>query len=77
LLLDIGLPGVSGYEVARQVRSQTQLRGVRVVALSGYGGDEDRKRSRAAGFDAHLVKPVEPGSLQSLLSSVETSGVAT
>ena len=57
VLLDIGLPRVDGYAVARTLRSR--LPGTRMVALSGYGGDDFRARSEAAGFEAHLVKPVE------------------
>src|SRR5262249_19130533 len=64
LLLDIALPGMTGYEVARTVRSQERFRRVRIVALSGYGSDEDRARSLDAGFDEHLVKPVEFGTLE-------------
>ncbi|MFO0958942.1 MAG: PAS domain S-box protein [Isosphaeraceae bacterium] len=58
VLLDIGLPGIDGYEVARQLRSQEHGREARIIALTGYGQDEDVKRSREAGFDMHLVKPV-------------------
>jgi CheY-like chemotaxis protein len=66
ILLDIGLPGIDGYEVARRLRSQPETRGAVLVALTGYGQDEDRRRSQEAGFDHHLVKPVERGSLQRL-----------
>ncbi len=59
VLLDIGLPKMDGYEVARQLRALRGLGSVRIVALTGYGHLEDRQRSQAAGFDAHLVKPVE------------------
>jgi PAS domain S-box-containing protein len=69
LLLDIGLPGMNGYEVARQVRAVPALRNIRLVALSGYGSEEDRRTSVAAGFDAHFVKPVEFSSIQSLIAS--------
>lgn len=66
ILLDIGLPGIDGYEVARRLRSQPETRCAVLVALTGYGQDEDRRRSQEAGFDHHLVKPVERGSLQRL-----------
>jgi CheY-like chemotaxis protein len=66
-LIDIGLPGMSGYEVARRARSQPHLSGVRLVALTGYGQPEDRQRALSAGFDAHVVKPIEPAELQRLL----------
>lgn len=57
ILLDIGLPGIDGYEVARRLRPQVK-HGTQIVALTGYGTEEGRRRSREAGFDAHLVKPV-------------------
>jgi len=67
VLLDIGLPGMDGYEVARRLRSQQALEGLRLVAVTGYGQQSDRERVLEAGFDQHLVKPVEPEALQSLL----------
>jgi len=70
LLLDIGLPGMNGYEVAKQVRSRPDLHGVRLVALSGYGSEADRRSSVAAGFDAHFIKPIEFSSIQTLLSTL-------
>ncbi|MGZ5180194.1 MAG: response regulator [Ramlibacter sp.] len=57
-LLDISLPGMDGYELARQVRSRPDGAALRLVALTGYGQEDDRARARAAGFDEHLVKPV-------------------
>jgi PAS domain S-box-containing protein len=66
LLLDIGLPKMSGYDIARSVRSDPQLSGVRIVAVTGYGEVYDRARSAEAGFDHHLVKPVEYSALQEL-----------
>ena len=69
ILLDIGLPGISGYDVARAVRGDAQVGGVRLVAVSGYGRAEDRERARAAGFDEHLVKPVDFGALHAAISS--------
>jgi CheY-like chemotaxis protein len=69
LLLDIGLPGMNGYEVAKRIRSENGLRSVRIVAVSGYGSDEDRQRARAAGFDDYLVKPLELASLELILAS--------
>ena len=65
ILLDIGLPRVDGYTVARALRAR--LPGTRMVALSGYGGEDFRARSREAGFDAHLVKPVELDELMTLV----------
>ncbi len=68
ILLDIGLPGIDGYEVARRLRAQPETKETTLVALTGYGQDEDRRRSQEAGFDHHLVKPVERGSLQWLFA---------
>jgi CheY-like chemotaxis protein len=66
VLLDVGLPGMDGYEVARRLRGQWDG-GLRIVALTGYGQEEDRLRSRAAGFDDHLVKPVDPDDLSRVI----------
>lgn len=60
VLLDIGLPGMDGYEVAQRIRAHDEVKHTRLLAVSGYGQEADRQRSRAAGFDEHLVKPVEP-----------------
>ena len=70
ILLDIGLPGMSGYEVAEQLRSGPGFERVVIVAMTGWGQDEDRKRSREAGFDHHLVKPVDPEDLRKLLAEM-------
>lgn len=64
VLLDIGLPEMDGYEVARRLRASAEGRGVRLIALTGYGQSEDRARARAAGFDDHLTKPVAMDRLQ-------------
>ncbi len=69
-LIDIGLPGLNGFEVARRIRAAPGGAGIRLVALTGYGQPEDRRRSREAGFDSHLVKPVEVGALTQLLSDL-------
>jgi CheY-like chemotaxis protein len=68
VVLDLGLPGLDGYEVARRLRVAPGLEKVRLIAVSGYGRDEDRARSRAAGFDHHLLKPVDPEVLRDLLT---------
>jgi signal transduction histidine kinase/ActR/RegA family two-component response regulator len=68
VLLDIGLPGMDGYQVAGRLRSHHHLRDALLVALTGYGQETDRRRSAAAGFDHHLVKPVDLGELQRLLA---------
>jgi two-component system, sensor histidine kinase len=65
-LVDIGLPGLDGYEVARQIRARLHQR-VKLIALSGYGRREDRQRAFAAGFDNHLLKPVDPEHLAAAL----------
>jgi CheY-like chemotaxis protein len=67
-ILDIGLPRMDGYELARRLRGLPGLEHVRLAALTGYGSEEDRRRSRAAGFDDHLVKPVEMETLQEFLA---------
>ncbi len=69
VLLDIGLPGLDGYEVARRLRVLRRDRPLRIVAITGWGQDADRERSREAGVDVHLVKPVDPMTLTSLLAS--------
>ncbi|MHC5541498.1 response regulator, partial [Singulisphaera rosea] len=70
ILLDIGMPGMDGYEVARRIRSRDEKTNPEplLVALTGWGQDEDRRKSKEAGFDLHLVKPVDPDVLQSLLA---------
>jgi CheY-like chemotaxis protein len=69
-LLDIGLPVMDGYELAQRLRSQAELpEGVRMVAITGYGRDADRRRSKEAGFDAHLVKPVAFNALTCVIAS--------
>ncbi|MEP7244649.1 MAG: ATP-binding protein, partial [Gammaproteobacteria bacterium] len=70
VLLDIGLPEMDGYEVARRLRTQFDVEGMRLVAVTGYGQPADRLRAHDAGFDEHLVKPVEPMVLQQLLRTV-------
>jgi signal transduction histidine kinase len=70
VLLDIGLPGLDGYQVARRLRAELGLHETLVVAMTGYGQPEDRRRSREAGIDYHFVKPVEPDVLRSLLASL-------
>jgi CheY-like chemotaxis protein len=68
VLLDIGLPGMDGYEVARRCRQDEDLRRIMLVAMTGYGKEEDRRRSQEAGCNAHLVKPVNLEDLQVLLT---------
>jgi len=66
VLLDIGMPGMDGYEAARQIRQQPEFRDVMLIALTGWGQEEDRRRTTQAGFDHHLLKPADMGELQSL-----------
>src|SRR5207253_7234972 len=73
MLLDIGLPGMDGYEVARRIRALPALQHVLLVALTGYGKDEDKRRSQEAGFNAHLVKPVDLDILNKLLAQKSTT----
>jgi CheY-like chemotaxis protein len=74
MLVDIGLPGFDGYEVARRIRALPALHDVPLVALTGFGHEEDRKRALAAGFDHHLTKPVDPALLRALV--VRLAGAA-
>lgn len=69
-LLDIGMPGLDGYEVARQLRADPALRGIHLVAITGWGRDADREAAQAAGFDRHLLKPVNPEDMLRLLAEV-------
>jgi CheY-like chemotaxis protein len=66
VLLDIGMPGLDGYEVARRLRAM-KGQAMRIIAITGWGQEADRQRSREAGFDLHLVKPVEPAELVRVL----------
>jgi CheY-like chemotaxis protein len=72
IFLDIGLPLLDGFEVARQLRSEPKTRQMRIIAVTGYGREEDRQRSRDVGIDLHLTKPVDPTVLQRLLLEEET-----
>lgn len=71
VFLDIGLPGMDGYEVAERLRELPQARGAVLIAITGYGQEEDRLRSRRAGIDHHLIKPVAPDALRSLVDSLQ------
>jgi CheY-like chemotaxis protein len=68
VLLDIGLPEMDGYEVARRLRLDSQLKDVKLIALTGYGQDSDLQRSKHAGFDYHLVKPAGLDKIEELLT---------
>ena len=71
--MDIGLPEMNGYEVARHLREHPKLKNVRLVALTGYGQESDERRAEAAGFDIHVVKPVGFQRLQDLLTTLLTT----
>ena len=68
VLLDIGLPGINGYDVAKQLRQMKLARPQCLIAMTGYGSEEDRQRTEEAGFDHHIVKPIEPAELNKLLA---------
>jgi DNA-binding response OmpR family regulator len=68
-VLDIGLPGIDGYELARQLRQQAGHAEVVLIALTGYGQNQDRKRASEAGFDYHFVKPVDPCKLEAAIGA--------
>ena len=70
ILLDIGMPKLNGYEACRRIREQPWGKNAFLVAMTGWGQDEDKRRSQEAGFDHHLVKPVDPAALEKLLSSL-------
>ncbi len=68
VVLDIGLPGMNGYDVARHLGRQEHVEQPMLVAMTGYGQEDDRRRANNAGFDHHLTKPVDPTVLQDLLA---------
>lgn len=72
-LVDIGLPGMDGYELVRRLRQEPGMERATLVALSGYGRDEDKERAFAAGFHLHLTKPVDVDRLQALMAHLETA----
>jgi signal transduction histidine kinase len=72
VLLDIGMPKLDGYEVARRIRAEPWGKSTILIALTGWGQDEDRRRSREVGFDSHLVKPLDPEALSTMLSRLPT-----
>ncbi len=74
VLLDIGMPGMDGYEVARRIRQQAEWRALLLIALTGWGQEDDRRRSAEAGFDHHLIKPADIAALQTLFMSLKSSG---
>ncbi len=76
VLCDIGLPEMDGYEVARRLRADPEMASIRLIAVTGYGRQEDREHSAAAGFDEHLVKPIDPAGLEAMLHGADSFGDA-
>ena len=74
VLLDIGLPGLDGFEVARRMRAMPELKGAFLVAITGYGQPEARHTAMQAGVDVHLVKPVDPRALNQLMADLPRKG---
>ena len=74
VLMDIGLPKLNGFEVARRIREQPGGGDIRLIALTGWGQEEDRRRTREAGFDHHLTKPFDCHTLRTILSEFSGSG---
>ena len=72
VLLDLGMPGMDGYEVARRIREQPEGQTLMLIALTGWGQEEDRRRTSQAGFDHHLLKPADMAALKSLFSSIQS-----
>lgn len=77
ILLDLGLPKLSGFEVARRIRNESWGKETVLVAVTGWGQDESRRQTADAGFDGHLVKPVEYSALMALLTSLSQLGNAS
>jgi CheY-like chemotaxis protein len=74
VLLDIGMPDMDGHEVARHIRARPEWQGLTLVAMTGWGQEEDRRRSKNAGFDHHLIKPVDLRTLEGVLRVVDEAG---
>jgi CheY-like chemotaxis protein len=74
VFLDIGMPGMNGYEVARAIRTMPEVGNPVLVALTGWGGESDRVRSKNAGFDEHLTKPADISAIEKLLASLYPHG---
>lgn len=77
VFLDIGMPHLNGYDTARRIREQPSGRNIVLVAVTGWGQEEDRRRSKEAGFDAHLVKPADYTEVARLLASTPRAAPAT
>jgi CheY-like chemotaxis protein len=69
VILDIGMPGMSGYEVAQRIRAEPWGKRTLLIALTGWGQEEDKRKAFDAGFDHHLIKPIDPDALEALMGS--------
>jgi CheY-like chemotaxis protein len=74
VFLDIGMPALNGYSLARMIRAEFGFEALRLVALTAWGGDDDRSESRRAGFDAHVTKPADPATIESILKTIFPPG---
>ena len=74
VILDIGLPGIDGFEVAREMRTRTVTKSALLIALTGYGADSDKQKARDAGFDHHLVKPVSFTAIETVIAASFAGG---
>jgi CheY-like chemotaxis protein len=72
IFLDIGLPEISGYEIAKRLREDTNMAKVRLIAMTGYGQEEDRRKALEAGFDGHMIKPADPADVEKLLAGFQS-----
>ena len=75
VLLDIGMPRLNGYDAARRIRAERWGKGILVVAMTGWGQEEDKRRASEAGFDQHFTKPVNPADLERLIAGLRSRGV--
>jgi two-component system, chemotaxis family, CheB/CheR fusion protein len=75
LLLDIGMPGTNGYELACRIRKYSWAKEAVMIAITGWGQEEDRQQARAAGFDDPLTKPIDPAAIQSRLREIDAAAV--
>jgi CheY-like chemotaxis protein len=72
MLLDIGMPKMNGHETAARIRQQPWGRDIVLVAMTGWGQDDDKRKSQEAGFNVHMVKPVDPSDIEKLLAGLNT-----
>ena len=77
ILLDVGMPRMNGYDACRAIRQQPWGKSIAIIAMTGWGQDDDRRKSREAGFDHHLVKPVDIDDLLKLLADLQALNLET